>query len=509
MAFDLRARLSIDGNQFTTGMNRASRAVDQLGRSTQRAHRDTGRLSDGFRAIGRSVGGVAKLTGAFTGLGAAIGGAAAANKLFHETIVAAARAEQSSVIINAMFNDKKLGKQYLDFVDKFAVDSPIFNSQDMLGNSKSFITITKDMKKLEKLWDLAQRMAAIDPHQGLEGAVFALRELASGDAISMVRRFEMPKKVMNEIKKMDLPEQLKALDKYFSSIGMTQHLITEMGGSTIGIWSQIREKIQVILRDMGKPALMVLKNFIDGINKGISGGSLEGFKQTGANIIKNIATGFVNAATGIGKWMSSIQNSEEFKKATSLAAKVDFVFSDIGQRFAQWLESGGQDKLNAAAKQMILIVSAGLMANEGTITSTATAIGTAVGSALFSSMSSSFFDKWSGSKLMNIPGMKPFKWVATAGRKVGQYLFPSGQEDNGKSHASGLTRVPYNGYKATLHRNEQILTPEASKEYNSGKSKGAYHITVNVNGQIADQRTVDTLLDAMVTKIHAAGLAGA
>jgi TP901 family phage tail tape measure protein len=75
-------------------------------------------------------------------------------------------------------------------------------------------------------------------------------------------------------------------------------------------------------------------------------------------------------------------------------------------------------------------------------------------------------------------------------------------------HASGLSNVPYNGYMARLHKGERILTPEENQAYN-GKGGNAYQIHVNVHGQLTDKRTIDTLLDAMVTKIQAAGGAGA
>lgn len=79
------------------------------------------------------------------------------------------------------------------------------------------------------------------------------------------------------------------------------------------------------------------------------------------------------------------------------------------------------------------------------------------------------------------------------------------------SHAGGLNRVPYDQYPMFAHKDEAILTRNEANAWRKGqgKSSSAYHITVNVNGQLTDQRTVDTLLDAMVSKIHAAGGAGA
>jgi hypothetical protein len=142
--------------------------------------RATLKLTDQFSGPARSImrsassltGGIGKLTGVFLGLSGAIGGAVGAKKLFDATIGEAAKYEQSTVVINAMLNDKDLGKQYMDLVNQFAIDSPIMDSQSMLENSKSFLSIIGgDMKQLKQAWSLAERMAAIDPMQGVTGAV--------------------------------------------------------------------------------------------------------------------------------------------------------------------------------------------------------------------------------------------------------------------------------------------------------------------------------------------------
>jgi hypothetical protein len=52
---------------------------------------------------------------------------------------------------------------------------------------------------------------------------------------------------------------------------------------------------------------------------------------------------------------------------------------------------------------------------------------------------------------------------------------------SGHSHAGGLSHVPYNGYQATLHKGEAVLTPEENKARKNGSSGG---ITIS---KLADQ----------------------
>ncbi|MGG2024214.1 phage tail tape measure protein [Gottfriedia sp. S16(2024)] len=51
---------------------------------------------------------------------------------------------------------------------------------------------------------------------------------------------------------------------------------------------------------------------------------------------------------------------------------------------------------------------------------------------------------------------------------------------SGKSHAGGLSNVPYNGYQATLHKGERVLTPEENDAYNRG-GKGGSQINISGN----------------------------
>ncbi|KQL18860.1 hypothetical protein [Cytobacillus solani] len=480
MAFNLRATLSLDGSQFINTMNRVNRV-----------------LTSPLRAIGSLTTSLHGLVGAFTA-------AAGAKKIFEETIGQAAKYEQSTITISAMLNDKKLGQDYMKLVDKFAIDSPIMDSQSMLANSKSFLTQSKDMKQLEKMWSLAERMAAIDPYQGVEGAVFSLRELFSGDAFSIVRRFEMPKKVMNEIKKMELPDQLEALDKYFNKIGMTQKLIDEMGGTTLGIWAQIKEKTNVILRTMGQPALMKIKSFLDGLKNNMATVSevmanrnfftpeefkanleramtIENFKETGTKILESVMTGFINAAKGIGNWIQALTNNPEFQKLESLSAKVIFVFEDIWGRFETWLANGGQEKINRITKELLEVMAVGLIASQEIIVKAATTIGEAVGSAMASSASDTFA-KWQNqkmneSKLFKIPMLAPFKWANNMGMKMRE---DAKKGDSKKASPriippkknGGLSRVPYNGATYSLHKDEMVLSRGEAAAYRKGNHGG-------------------------------------
>ncbi|MES8781229.1 hypothetical protein U6T93_12270, partial [Cutibacterium acnes] len=183
--------------------------------------------------------------------------------------------ELNQVQIDAMFQNDKLANQYMEMMDQFAIDSPIMNSQDMYANSKGFISTFKNSQNaivnLEKAWKLTEKMAAFDPIQGVGGAAFALKELFSGDAISMIERFELPRSELNVIKKLDPEKQLEALEKLFTKMGFTDAFIAESASAAIGQWNQIGEKVSKGFRLMGVDALNKLKPELEKFNKFLEG----------------------------------------------------------------------------------------------------------------------------------------------------------------------------------------------------------------------------------------------
>lgn len=527
---DSNGRLRDGLGRFARQTESNQRAMERLNRTTQLTRIETGRLGDGFRLLGGTARGIFSLKNAFVGLAAAIGGTAAARKVFDNTIGEAAKYEQSAVTIEAMFKNSKKASKYMSEMNKLAIDSPLLNSQDIFANSKSFIAFSQSIPTLKKMFRLAERFVALDPFQGVEGAVFSMKELFSGDAMSIQKRFEIgTKKEWNAIKKLPVKEQIGAIDKLLNKYRITDDLIKKMGGTTLGIWNQIKEKTQVILRDMGKPALKVIKKFLDEINNGMSGDKLSGFQKTGADILKNIATGFVESARSIGNWIQSIQNDSEFKKKTTLFGKVEWIISDIFDAFINWLDGGGSEKIAKTVDTLIQSLAAVIEASTKALLPVAIKVGSAIGSGIVQGVNKAIKDSWVLNMLADSKTRNEFltnKASQFVGKKVIDYVIGNKKKSSGtgngsssagkfgpkpKSYASGLTRVPYNGYQATLHKNERILTPEEAKEYNAGRGGGnTYHFgNIIIQGGATDRQTARKLLEAITREIELAGGAGA
>lgn len=492
-----------------TYLREVRRGLPSLGKSGMDAFKTIGR---GALSAGKAV---LSLKTGFLGLAAAIGGVVAAKKVFSSTVGEAMKFEQSSIMIDAMFDNKKVSERYKDMMQKMAIDSPLLNSQDIFGNSKSFIMLTKNTDQLKEMWSLVERLNAVDPAQGVEGAVFALKELFSGDARSMVERFEMDRQTLKGIKNLPLERQLVELDKYFNKMGITQKLINEMGGTTLGIWNQVQEQLQLVFRQMGEPSLKVLRNFLTNILDKLQSGELDRFAQMGANIIEKIISGLTNGAMKIYNWFSALTSSPEFQKQTTLFGKVDFIISDLYEKFKSWYDSGGSEMITNVANDTTDFLINALNANIPRFVD----IGLKIGSGIFQGIRESLGQHLTG----NIPttgretkeqreALKnmTLDWddIPNIKKNNGNIKSQYAKPPKGKSHASGLERVPYNGYQATLHKDEKVLTPEEAK----AQRNGASGITI---AKLADQIVVredadiDKIAEALYTKINGALEAGA
>jgi hypothetical protein len=500
--------------------------------NTKKAENDVSRLDRAFRGLQNTIRGVGSAMHGLGGMasrflpgpgslllgGAAVaGGGYGAKQTFDNTFLKSAQYEMSEKTIQAMFNNKKKSELYMKQMEQMAIGSPLLNSQEIFGNSKSFIALSKDQKQLDQMWDLAERLLAVDPAQGVSGAIFALRELFSGDARSMAERFELSKKVLKDIKDLPLEKQLKELDKYFNKMGMTKHLVNEMGDTTLGVWNQIKETTEVGLRRIGDPAVKIVKPMLDDLNKSLQEGKLNPYIKFGQDMASGIAEGFVKTAKDAGKWIDGIINDPEFKQKKDMLGKVEFVFGDIYNRFEEWLNTGGKDRITNITSDIISTMSEAVAKSEGPIIEMGASIGTALGKGIVDGVTNHLKDKF-----LNLDFGPVGFGKDIANKYLGGYLDNSKkiwgigdgkvkpEEKQGytptykyaeqpKSHkrAFGMQRVPYNNYPALLHEGEKVLTKQQANQ----QKQGITAIIKDNTFVVREEADIDKIVNLLVRKL--------
>lgn len=377
----------------------------------------------------------------------------------------------------------------MEEINKMAINSPLLNSADMMSAASAFLPMTKDINRLKKLYDLSERLYVLNDKEGMEGASFALREFLMGkDATSLVERFNLNRKVLNDLKNLSFDKAVKGLDELLNKMGVTRQTINQIGNDTLAKWNQIKERMQVMFRQMGEPSLKVLNNFLTNLINKLDAGDMTRFANVGARIIQNILTGMTNTATKIYDWFSNISKSPEFQKRTTLWGKVRFIIGNLYDQFLDWLKNDGVKQIASATSDLITALSSAIEQNTGSIVKAAFTVGAKIGAAF----GRGILDAVSKNPIAQffIGGTGPV--VGTVYSLVDKFL--SGSKKSKKHRASsdslgmravkgyyhGLNYVPYDRFPAMLHKGEMVLTRKEADEYRKG---GGRSIQVSI-GQI-------------------------
>lgn len=104
-------------------------------------------------------------------------------------------------------------------------------------------------------------------------------------------------------------------------------------------------------------------------------------------------------------------------------------------------------------------------------------------------------------------------WVSNGVKTLAELLNPKNwfsddgntKSGYGRSFAAGLDNVPYDGYKATLHKGERVLTAQENKEYNAGRANNSGNIYNFYSPKAIDVAQAKRMLDS-VTKQQSLGL---
>ncbi|MDH6675722.1 hypothetical protein M2277_006443 [Paenibacillus sp. LBL] len=476
-----------------------------------------------LRAITKSAAPAAQRTASLARqvgvLGTAYLAARGAAGLFNKTIGAAAQYEMREVTVKAMFGkeSEKNAKRYLDFVQSRA-DISMFTMDDFLDAGKSFIPTTKDNKQLERMINLAERLGAIDPEQGLTGGAYALREYFSGDAVSLVERFEMPRSVLNDWKNLPLEQQLTNLDKYFNKIGATNELLEAQSRTSLGQYRKALGQINRAFREMGTEGLAKINPLLSDFNKYLSSDKFKKFKGWATDMFSGLVEG---ASQAVRKTVDFINvnfvDNPEFQKLPTVQQKITFVFDKFGEVFQAWWSGGGESKVMAAANKLTDVV-ATVLQNSGPLVDAALKLGVAIGEGIRQGIMNSF--QLPESVLNLVPGAEtPQKQrlidfnkkmevtpdnVPLLGDGAVMQAPTKKKGFLGLGFSGGIQNVPYNNMPARLHAGEAVLPREEAKRYrgessanygNGGKSAPTINIngTINVNNGMDYQTFVRSL----------------
>ncbi len=116
-----------------------------------------------------------------------------------------------------------------------------------IGSITSFIPLTNAYGvDISQVVNVARKLAAFDPAQGMEGASIAIKEFLSGNVASLSRRFEINRSALSKIDIGNATEMLNSLDEVLAQMGVTDQLINEAANSRAAQYDKMLGRLETM-----------------------------------------------------------------------------------------------------------------------------------------------------------------------------------------------------------------------------------------------------------------------
>ncbi|TFC63708.1 hypothetical protein E3O62_02455 [Cryobacterium sp. TMT2-15-1] len=231
-------------NIVITAEDKASKPIRSISDEMDGA---SGKSSKFKSALG-SLGGVLKTTAIAGGIAAAafVGTGAALGFSFNNSV------EQAQTKLLAFMQDGDKVAKTLSWVKKEAALTQ-FSFTDLANATANLVPMANSSGiALEDLVKQAEILASVNPEQGLMGGMFALREALSGDWVSIVDRFNLPRKRINELKAQGVPA-MEIISRTLGEMGINYDLVAKQGKTTAARFEQVKDKLVMMAGAASKP----------------------------------------------------------------------------------------------------------------------------------------------------------------------------------------------------------------------------------------------------------------
>lgn len=130
---------------------------------------------------------------------------------------------------------------------------------DVLETAAQLIpTIKNTNVQLTTAVSVMERLAIIDPAQGIRGAGIALRDFLTGQYLPLAFRFELPRetlKTITEATKNNPEAAIEQLSKFLDVVGLTQDAVNELGQTTERVFAELGDETAQAIQAGFQPLL--------------------------------------------------------------------------------------------------------------------------------------------------------------------------------------------------------------------------------------------------------------
>jgi hypothetical protein len=291
-------------DQYTATMQKIIQSSDAYEKRQQQAKKATEQFKSSVKGVSNSSAsattGIAAITAKITGLvSAAYLGKKAVDLLF-TAIKAGANQQLQQNTFQALLGNDKAGTALFNYVNTYAKTSAL-GAADLSSATTSFLAFTRNINQIEQLNKLTERLYAKDPNQGAEGAVFAIKEILTGQTMSLKNRFNMngvsAEKIQDFANKGDIEGTINYLDQVFNRFGATQSVVDKNFNSLTMSAQRFKTNFVQGLAGEASPTVQNLSILMKQLNDDMSAGKFEPF----FNLVANGSLAIGNALSWIAQ----------------------------------------------------------------------------------------------------------------------------------------------------------------------------------------------------------------
>lgn len=225
---------------------RSEAAALRLAAAHEKASQSVKRTGDGLAILPRSFAGLttelqSQLV-SLTGWGAALGAAGAVAQSFANAFTMAATLDATTRSIEAQIGTTRdwaaTQAEAAAFAEQFG-----FTQQETTAALAASVPILQSSKAgADEVLATLARLAVLNPAEGIEGAAFALRELASGDVLSLVERFNLSKDAAYQMRDAIAAgaDVTQVMSDYLDSVNVGMDTLKQRTEGAIGAMNDLK-----------------------------------------------------------------------------------------------------------------------------------------------------------------------------------------------------------------------------------------------------------------------------
>lgn len=369
----LQAVFALQDN-YTIAIRKILRSQEDYEKKQQQIDKATevfqNRLENMSGKADNASGGIGRLVGKLTALVSVTYLAKKGLDAMIASLNTSAMQQMQENTFGALLNNQAAGSAVYAYISAYAKKS-MLGREDIAKGMTTFLTYSRDMNQLERMVKMTERLYAKDPTQGTEGAVFALKEILSGDTLSMRNRFNITgfdgASIRAKMGAGDVAGALDEIDAVMTKYGASQAVVdANMRNMTVqanifktNLKSAFGEEVTPLMEQFGAMWARINENFEAGKYQPFIDTMVSGFRAVGTlaiwaadniNILIPVVGGLVTAIMiyNAAKTVATILEAASIPVTwAAIGPYVLLAAAILGVAAAFGIASGGMDKFTS------------------------------------------------------------------------------------------------------------------------------------------------------------------